>query len=106
MPYKTENDRITSKFLKRSSKLLDCQKEMVVYWSNRGMSQRKLAAMFHVSRRLIQFIIDPDKHKANLERRRERGGYKYPKEQHNSYMKSHRDYKNELFNPDIKHKTK
>jgi transposase len=100
MPRKTDGIKIGDSFLKRSSKLLPCQKEMVVYWSQRGHSTRQLASMFNVSRRLIQFIIDPDKHKANLERRKENGGSYayYDKDYHSKKTKEHREYKKDLFN--------
>jgi len=100
MPRKTDGMKIGDSFFKRSSKLLPCQKEMVVYWHDRGHSTRKLASMFNVSRRLIQFIIDPEKHKANLERRRETGGSSqyYDREYHTKKIKEHRDYKKNLFN--------
>jgi len=38
------------------------------------ISQRKLASMFGVSRSLIRWYGDPEKHKQNLLRRAERGG--------------------------------
>ena len=98
MPYKVETLAINDAFLKRSAKLIPCQKEMVIYWHNRGLSQRKLAALFNVSRRLITFIIDPAKHTDNLERRRERGGSKqyYNKDKHTEAIKEHRKYKHKL----------
>lgn len=74
MPRKTDIIAIAEPFLKRSCKLLQCQKEMVVYWINKGLSQRKVALMFNVSRRLIQFISNPQTHHQNLECRKERGG--------------------------------
>ena len=56
-------------------------------------SQRELAREFGVSRRLIQFIGDPAKHRANLERRRailkERGASYYNSNQA-EYMRRHR----------------
>lgn len=76
MPYKTEKIRFDCPFFDKRSKLLPCQKEMIVYYSKRGYSQRKLAAMFNVSRRLITFIIDPQKLKKNYEARLELGGSK------------------------------
>lgn len=96
MPYKTDSEKLDSPFLKRSVKLLPCQKEMINFWSKvMGYSQRQLAKMFNVSRRTIQFTIDPLKLKANIERRNERGGTKqyYNKDYHNSAMKDHRKYK-------------
>lgn len=95
MPYKTDKQSLQSPFLKRSVKLLPCQKEMICYWSKQGYSQRRLAKMFKVSRRLITFIIDPKKLEKNLERREDRGGTMqyYDKEKHKEYMKEHRTYK-------------
>jgi hypothetical protein len=45
--------------------------------------------MFNVSRRLIQFILHPSKHQANLEARKERGGSKiyYKREKHTKAIK-------------------
>jgi hypothetical protein len=98
MPYKTERLSIKSDFLEKRTKLLPCQKEMIVYWHDRGLSQRKLAAMFSVSRRLIQFVLDPEKLKQNKQARLERGGSMqyYNREKHNEYQKKHRKYKNEI----------
>lgn len=70
-----------------------------------GYSQRKLATLFQVSRRLVQFIIDPQKKVKDLANRRDRGGtmiyYKGGKEWANT-MKKHRNHKNELFNNNLK----
>jgi transposase len=98
MPYKTEKLKINSSFLEKRTKLMPCQKEMVVYWHNRGLSQRKIASMFNVSRRLIVFIVFPERQKKNYEARLERGGSMqyYKKEKNNEYQKKHRKYKNEI----------
>lgn len=92
MPYKVAKIRIDCPFLDRRTKLLPCQREMVKYWRKQGASQRELARMFSVSRRLITFVLDDDKHKRNLEARRERGGEKqyYDKDKHRETMKKHR----------------
>lgn len=59
------------------------------------LSQRELAARFGVSRRAIQFILDPAKWIENLERRKERGGSAqyYDKETHADAMRRHRRHK-------------
>lgn len=104
MPYKTEKLKLDSPFLDKRVKLLPCQKEMVLYWSEQGLSQRQLAAMFKVSRRLITFIQDPQKKVKDLENRAARGGSKiYYKggEEWNETMKRHRRRKHEL----LKHLT-
>ena len=99
MPYKTEKDKLDSPFLDRRCKLLPCQKERVIHLrETEGLSQRKLAEMFGVSRRLIQFVLDPSKHDENLKRREERGGNKvyYDRDTHNRHMREHRKYKNKI----------
>lgn len=98
MPYKTEKVYIECPFMDRRNKLLPCQKEMIVHYSNLGYSQRKIAAMFNVSRRLIQFTINPESHKKNIQALKDRGGSKiyYDKNKHKETMKKHRKYKNEI----------
>ncbi len=95
MPYKTDKLAIKCSFIDRRSKLLPCQKEMIVFWRNKGLSQRKLAIMFSVSRRTIIFITDPEKYKQNLELRQQKGGSKiyYIKEKHTKSIREHRQYK-------------
>lgn len=99
MPRITDIKPIDNPFQDRRVKLLPCQKEMVHYWSKRGLSQRKLAAMFKVSRRTITFILDPEKKKENLKRREERGGTMqyYDKEKHTNSIREHRNYKKDIF---------
>lgn len=66
-------------------------------------SQRKLAAQFKVSRRTIQFILNPDKQKENYALRVVKGGSKqyYDKDKNNSYMKKHREHKKDLDSKDF-----
>lgn len=101
MPYKSEKIKLPSKMMDKRVKLLPCQREMIVYWTNLGLSQRQLAKMFNVSRRLITFIQDPSKQQRNLERRKESGGSSqyYDKSKHSQYMKDHRKSKHERMKP-------
>lgn len=98
MPYKTDKKAIDDPFLDRRTKLLPCHKEMIIFWRNKGLSQRELARMFNVSRRLITFVIDPDKQKSNLARREERGGSNiyYDKDSHTKSVRHHRRYKHQI----------
>lgn len=96
MPYKTDKMKLDSPFLDRRVKLLPCQREMVIFWTERGLSQRKIAKMFNVSRRLITFIQDPRKKEKDLQNRAERGGSKvYYKggQEWAETQKNHRQYK-------------
>jgi len=69
MPYKSESHKLPSKMMDKRIKLLDCQREMILYWTKEGMSQRALARMFNVSRRTITFIQDPEKLAKNKQSR-------------------------------------
>lgn len=100
MPYKTEKQKLDSAFLDRRTKLLPCQKERIfqMYNIEGGHSQRELAQMFRVSRRTIQFIVDPEKRKRNSDQFKERrkDGRYYDKEKHKKAMRTHRKHKNEI----------
>lgn len=97
MPYKHIEYKIPTKYDRRI-KLEDYEREIIKELYGK-ISQRKLAKMFNVSRRLITFIGDPDQHKQNLLKRKEKGGSSeyYKKDKNTSYMKKHRRYKQELY---------
>lgn len=100
MPYKFETDRkkIDRKDDKRIKLSIEQKEEIYQKYKTGNYSQRKLAAIYNVNRRLIQFIIDPAKHDQNLKARKERGGSKiyYDKDKNTETMKKHRRYKKEL----------
>lgn len=100
MPYKSEKIKIEGTKLDRRRKLTEDQKDYIRWLrKEEGLSQRQLAAMFGVSRRLITFILDPEKEKKSKVRAkqlRQEGRYKYTKEQWAEVMKEHRHYKNNL----------
>lgn len=52
--------KIAGTKLDRRRKLTEEQKKEI-FENKLGLSQRKLAAMYEVSRRTIQFILDPEK---------------------------------------------
>jgi transposase len=96
MPYTTEKSALKDPFLDRRCKLIPCQKEMVVYWYKvQGSSINSIAKMFRVNKRLIQFILFPERQKKNVSLRQDRGGSKiyYNRQEHNEAMKGHRTYK-------------
>jgi ribosome-binding protein aMBF1 (putative translation factor) len=100
MPYKSEKIKIEGTKLDRRRKLTEDQKEYIRWLrEEEGLSQRKLATMFGVSRRLITYIIDPEKEKRNKaiqKQHRQEGRYKYTKEQWAEVMREHRHYKEKL----------
>lgn len=102
MPYKSEKIKIEGTSFDRRIKLTLNDKEEIKRLSS-DHSQRYLAKMFNVSRRTIQFIIDPNKHIENLKRRAERGGSKqyYDRETQRNAIKDTRRYKNDLFKKEL-----
>ena len=99
MPYKTDKLKLDCPFFDRRSKLLPCQKERLILLYNQGYSQRKLAAIFSVSRRLVQFVTCPEKKAKDLQNRRDRGGSKiYYKggEEWNAIVRDHRKHKYQI----------
>ena len=97
MPFKSEKIKLVNTEFDRRRKL-SVEEKIDIHDNVLGLSQRKLALMYKVSRRTIQFILDPDKLKENLKRRKERGGSKiyYVKEKHTETMRNHRNYKQQL----------
>ncbi|MEA3295817.1 MAG: hypothetical protein U9Q27_01575 [Patescibacteria group bacterium] len=101
MPSKIDKMTINNKSLDRRVRLSDDdRKKIKELFFDENYSKRKLANIFNVSRRTIQFIISPEKLEENKKRRTERGGSKvyYDKNKHKNFMKSHRNYKKKLFN--------
>ena len=102
MPRVTDAKKYDSEFLDKRVKLLQCQKErMVREWKEHGYSQRKLAKMFNVSRRLVVFTIHPEKYLRHMEAREERGGWKtyYTKEKNAEYSRNARERKYDILGP-------
>lgn len=97
MPYKHINYKIKKEDDKRI-KLTDSDKLEIkkVYGK---ISQRKLAKLYGVSRRLIIFIGCPEKYKKNLQQRAERGGsqFYYNKIKQTKAMRVHRQHKQDLY---------
>ena len=100
MPYKSEKIKIEGTKLDRRRKLTEDQKQYIRWLrQEEGLSQRQLATMFGVSRRLITFVLDPDKelkNKALQKQHRQEGRYKYTKEQWAEVQREHRRYKQQL----------
>lgn len=95
MPYKSEKIKIKDTEFDRRRKLSeDDKKRILELRETDGLSQRKLASMFGVSRRLIQYILDPVK----LQRSKElHKPYIYTKEEWAETMRNHRRYKQQLY---------
>lgn len=100
MPYKSEKIKIEGTQHDRRRKLTEDQKAYIRWLrEEEGLSQRQLAAMFGVSRRLITFVLDPEKEKQNKALQKQyrlEGRYKYTKEQWAEVQRDYRRYKQQL----------
>ena len=99
MPYKHTNYKIPPELDKRVKLTPEDKEEIRSLYALGNISKRQLAKQFNVSRRLIQFVLDPKKHEANLLRRAERGGSKqyYDREKNTKAAREHRKRKQELY---------
>lgn len=97
MPYKSEKIKIAGSKYDRRIKLTEQDREDIKNLT--GMSIRGIARMYGVDKRLIQFILFPERRQKNLLDRKNRGGSKqyYNKEKQREYMRIHRKHKQELY---------
>jgi hypothetical protein len=100
MPYKSDKP---GQYIKpaddRRRKLTDAQREEIREQAAQGASQRALATHYGVSRRLISFILDPEKEaaaKRAFAERRKDGRY-YDPAKHTESVRTHRRHKHKLF---------
>lgn len=96
---KIDNITIKNEIFDGRVKLTASQKEEIRTLYKQGtFSKRGIARDFGVSRRLIDFILSPEKADMNVALRMERGGSSqyYRKESHRDYMRKHRAKKKEL----------
>ena len=102
MPAKVDRMTLGSPFPDRRVKLLPCQKERMKAMRKEGLSLRQLAKVFHVDKRTVQFVCDPEKLEACQAARARRGGSKryYVKHKNTEAMRKHRKHKERLFIPD------
>lgn len=97
MPYRSEKIRIAGTKNDRRVKLTEQDKADILELT--GMSIRGIARMYGVDKRLIQFILYPERKAKNLLDRKNRGGSMayYDKDKQKEYVKKHRHYKHELY---------
>lgn len=98
MPYKSDKALIQGTKYDRRRKLTDDDKADIIKLSAE-LSIHQLAKNFGVSRRLVQFILYPERHEENLIRRKARGGSKmyYEKEANRLAVARLRHYKHNLY---------
>ena len=99
MPYISEKIPLPPQYDRRRKLTEDDKFEIVRLRKEHNLSQRTLARMFGVSRRLIIFIIDPEKYKrakAQFKERRKDGRY-YDRETNTIAVRNTRQYKHKLY---------
>ena len=100
MPYKSTKIKL-SREQDRRVKLTEEQRDEIRHKYETGLySQRQLADEYKVSRRLITFVLNPEKERHNVElfkERRKDGRYKPSKSEWAETMREHRQYKEELY---------
>lgn len=101
MPFKSEKIVICGSMYDRRQKLTPEQRAEIYHrYATTEVSQRQLAREYGVSRRLITFIVDPDKMEENrmrLKMRKLQGLYKTDKAKWAATIREHRRYKQQLF---------
>lgn len=97
MPYKSEKIKIAGTKYDRRRKLTEADKEEIRELV--GLSVREIARRYGVDKRLIQFILYPERLAKSKLDRASRGGSSayYDKDKQRDYMKKHRRYKQELY---------
>lgn len=99
MPYLSEKKKVAGTKYDARRKLSEEDKaEIKRLYDPKNWSTRKLATRFNVSKRTIQFVIDPQKRLNNYKKRVENGGSQqyYDRESHNLAIKKLRRKKQKL----------
>lgn len=99
MPRKSDSIPINNPQNDKRVKLTDEDRENIVKdYATGQFSQRGLAEKYGVSRRLIQFTLNPEKLEVVKKQfaERQKDGRYYDKDKHREYMKKHREHKIEL----------
>ena len=93
MPYKSERCRIAGTKHDKRRKLTEEQKTEIAELT--GLSTRKIARMYGISRRMVQFIQHPER----LQRCKQCGGWRqyYNRQERAMFMRKHRRHKHALY---------
>lgn len=100
MPYAFDtHHKKLPRTLDRRVKITDEYKEQVKWLHKQGVAQRQISRDMGISRRMISFIIYPERYIANAKqfaKRRKDGRYYPGKKKWASIMREHRNYKQSL----------
>lgn len=104
MPYTFDRIPINNKKHDRRVKLSDQDREEIRELYAKGdISQQALADKYNVSKRLVHFIIHPEKEVAARKqfKARQKDRRYYDKDKQRMYMKKHREHKKELYKKNL-----
>lgn len=95
---KLKGIKLQGTMLDRRRKLTEENKRDIRDYHRQGCSIHEISRVFGVSRRLVQFIVFPERQVKNLIDRAERGGSKqyYDKKKWKFVMRRHRAHKREI----------
>lgn len=101
MPYKYINERwhLPEQYNRRIKLTTNDKEKIKDIYNREKMSIHAIARLYGVSRRLIQFVIFPDRVEKNKELRAVRGGSKryYDRERNRLAQKDTRNYKQKIY---------
>jgi len=100
MPY-AHRKKLIPRHLDRRIKYTEEDKQNVKTLYKGGMSQRAIAREIGMSRKMVSFILFPEKYeiaKEQFKKRRKDGRYKPKKEEWRKAMREHRNYKQSIKN--------
>lgn len=100
LPYKFEKIPINNPKYDKRVKLTDEDRESIrEEYASGVISQNTLAKKYGVSKRLVQFILNPEKQEIAKQQfaERQKDGRYYDKDKNNEYMRNHREHKKDLY---------
>ncbi len=98
MPYKSEKIKIANTKHDKRIKLDEDDKSTIVEKYMRGQSMRSLSREYQVDRQVIKYTIFPYYKEEMYKRNKEyQKTYEISKDTHNTYMRTHRKHKQELY---------
>lgn len=99
MPYKHESEGRHLPPDKDRRRKLTPEQRQAIRDNPEGLGPTALALQYGVSKRLVQFILDPAKHAANLEARQRRGGWRqyYRAPEHAEAVRATRQHRSRVF---------
>lgn len=101
----TVDKYLIPKELKKTTKFTDEDRERVKSLYDQGWAKRKIAREMHMDKRMVDFILDPEKMKENAKKfaiRQKEGRYRYPTKEQSAMVAKVRKRKKAILSKLIK----